>query len=72
MRHLAGQDLTLTTAERDALRQAVSSSSSVQTAAWLGVARGTLERAVGGLPLRRGSVLLLRAAIANKPEGEAP
>jgi hypothetical protein len=67
--------LTLSESEKNALRAAVESSSLVRVAQWLGVARPTVERALAGLPVRAGSVALLRLGMGGRPSelpGRAP
>lgn len=55
------QPATLTEGERAELRAAVDSHGIRRVAVWIGCGRETVARAVSGLPLRTGSVLLIRS-----------
>jgi hypothetical protein len=63
------QAATLTDSERAELREAVDGHGIRKTAAWIGCGRETLARAVSGLPLRTGSLLLIRSKTTDRSRG---
>lgn len=56
----------LTIQERDVLRSEALSFGLEAVAKWLNVGRDTLVRLIGGLPVRRGSIAIVRQAIADR------
>lgn len=60
----------LTQAETDKLRRLVADYGVSGAARMLGAGREVVTRALAGLPIRRGSVLLIGAALGAMPSGE--
>jgi hypothetical protein len=56
----------VTAAERAQLRKLLTTRGEVALAKELGVARGAMLRVLADLPVRKGTVLVLRAALAEK------
>ena len=56
---------TLTATERRELRRVIGQLGEVGAAERLGVSRGSVLRALGGLPVRRGTMSLLRAGMGE-------
>jgi hypothetical protein len=57
--------------ERDALRSLVRRIGERRASSHLGVSRMTLGRAIGGLPLHRGTALLVRTRLAQPTDRAA-
>lgn len=60
----------LSDSERSALMAEVRRQGETAAAHWLGLSRNLLARALARLPIRAGSILLIRAALA--PSSRAP
>jgi hypothetical protein len=61
----------LTPAERDCLRPVAVESGVAAVAAHMHVSRDALARAIAGLPVRRGTLVLIRAGLAATATAEA-
>ncbi len=60
------QQEDLSAADRTFLRKLIEKHELAATARLLGISRGVIASAVGGLPMRRGSLSLLRAALVTE------